>query len=90
MAFELTGQIERHLRDDQIAWLTTVTPTGRPAPRPVWFVWDGTHINIYSEPNVAKLRHIAANNQVSLHFNSAMREITDLIDNAAMTQALAE
>jgi PPOX class probable F420-dependent enzyme len=70
MAFELTGQIERHLRDDQIVWLTTVTPTGRPAPRPVWFVWDGTHIIIYSEPNMAKLRHIAANDQVSLNFNS--------------------
>jgi PPOX class probable F420-dependent enzyme len=69
MAFELTGQIERHLRDDKIVWLTTVTPAGRPAPRPVWFVWDGEHITIYSEPNVAKLRHIAGNDQVSLHFN---------------------
>jgi PPOX class probable F420-dependent enzyme len=70
MAFELTGQIENHLLNDKIVWLTTVTPTGRPAPRPVWFLWDGTAFIIYSLPNGAKLKHIAANDQVSLHFNS--------------------
>lgn len=70
MAFELTGQIEKHLVNDQIVWLTTVTPTGRPAPRPVWFIWDGTTVTIYSMPSGAKLKHIAVNDQVSLHFNS--------------------
>jgi PPOX class probable F420-dependent enzyme len=70
MAFELTEPIERHLTSDLIAWLTTVTPTGRPAPRPVWFVWDGAAIIIYSLNNGAKLRHIQANHQVAVHFNS--------------------
>ena len=69
MAFELTGQVQGHLDNDQIVWLTTVSPSGRPAPRPVWFVWDGTAVIIYSQPDGAKLRHIAANDQVSLHFN---------------------
>jgi PPOX class probable F420-dependent enzyme len=69
MAFELTTQIEKHLTNDRIVWLTTVTPSGRPAPRPVWFKWDGTAVIIYSQPPGAKLKHIAANDQVSLHFN---------------------
>ena len=69
MAFELTGQVEKHLVSDQIVWLTTVTPSGRPAPRPVWFIWDGASVTIYSLPDGAKLRHIAANDEVSLHFN---------------------
>jgi PPOX class probable F420-dependent enzyme len=69
MAFELTEQIEKHLANDKIVWLTTVTPTGRPAPRPVWFVWDGTAVVIYSQQDVAKLKHIAGNDQVSLNFN---------------------
>jgi PPOX class probable F420-dependent enzyme len=69
MAFELTGQIEKHLSSDQIVWLTTVTPSGRPAPRPVWFIWDGTTVIIYSLPDGAKIKHIAANGQVSLNFN---------------------
>jgi PPOX class probable F420-dependent enzyme len=70
MAFDLTGQIEERLVNDKIVWLTTVTPSGRPAPRPVWFMWDGTAVIIYSLPNGAKIKHIAANDQISLHFNS--------------------
>ncbi|HEX7164024.1 MAG TPA: TIGR03667 family PPOX class F420-dependent oxidoreductase [Trebonia sp.] len=69
MAFELTRQIENHLVNDHIVWLTTVTPTGRPAPRPVWFFWDGTTVVVYSQPDGAKLKHIAANDHVSLNFN---------------------
>ena len=48
MGFELTEQIERHLIGDQIAWFTTVSPSGWPSPRPVWFVWDGQALWIYS------------------------------------------
>jgi PPOX class probable F420-dependent enzyme len=70
MAFELTEQIERHLISDQIAWLTTVTPSGRPAPRPVWFVWDGSVITVYGLNGGAKQRHIAANDKVSVNFDS--------------------
>src|SRR5271167_1224684 len=70
MGFELTEQIERHLINDQIAWLTTVTPSGWPAPRPVGFVWDGSAITIYSLNSGAKQRHIAANDKVTLNFDS--------------------
>jgi PPOX class probable F420-dependent enzyme len=71
MAFELTEHTERRLTGDLIAWLTTVTPAGRPAPRPVWFVWDGAAIIIYSLNHGAKLRHIEVNDQVTVHFNSS-------------------
>jgi len=70
MGFELTEQIERHLIGDQIAWLTTVTPAGWPAPRPVWFVWDGSAITVYAMNGGAKQRHIAAHDQVSVHFDA--------------------
>jgi PPOX class probable F420-dependent enzyme len=70
MGFQLTDQIERHLTSDTIAWLTTVTPTGWPAPRPVWFVWDGSAITIYSQNDGAKLRHLEVNDRVAVHFNS--------------------
>jgi PPOX class probable F420-dependent enzyme len=70
MGFELTEQIERHLISDQLAWLTTVTPSGRPAPRPVWFVWNGSAITVYGLNGAAKQRHIAANDKVSVHFDS--------------------
>jgi PPOX class probable F420-dependent enzyme len=70
MAFELTEQVERRLTGDQVAWLTTVTPDGKPAPRPVWFVWDGTAIIIYSMNGAARLSYIERNPQVTVHFNS--------------------
>jgi len=86
MAFEMTEQVRRHLTDDTLVWLTTVSPKGRPAPRLVWFMWTGagavrrepgTHPGltetaclIYSQPEAAKLRHIAQNDRVTLNFNS--------------------
>src|SRR5262249_17977209 len=69
MTFELTEHVERRLTQDEIAWLSTVTPQGRPAPRPAWFVWDGSAIIIYSLNNPARLRNIERNPQVTLHFN---------------------
>lgn len=56
--------------DDHIAWLTTVTRTGKPAPRPVWFVFDGETFFVFSQPGTRKLEHIEANPAVTLHFNS--------------------
>lgn len=42
MTFEMTDQVLHRLTDDTLVWLTTVTPSGRPAPRLVWFMWlDG-------------------------------------------------
>jgi PPOX class probable F420-dependent enzyme len=70
MAFELTEQVQRRLTTDEVAWLTTVTPDGKPAPRPVWFVWDGEAIVIYSMNGAARLRYIEHNPQVTVHFNS--------------------
>lgn len=70
MAFTLTEQIERHLIQDQIVWLTTVSPTGWPAPNAVWFVWDGREVTIYSKNDGAKLRHIKASDKVALSFDS--------------------
>ncbi len=70
MPLELTDHIERRLVEDTIAWLTTVSPKGRPSPRLVWFLWTGDSCVIYTQPGAAKLTHIAANDQVSIHFNS--------------------
>ena len=60
----------RRLREDVLAWLTTVDRRGTPQPIPVWFLWDGaTSILVYSRPDKPKLRNIAANPRVSLHLD---------------------
>jgi PPOX class probable F420-dependent enzyme len=70
MTFELTEQVKRRLTTDEVAWLTTVTPSGKPAPRPVWFVWDGAAIIIYSMNGAARLKNIERDPQVTVHFDS--------------------
>jgi PPOX class probable F420-dependent enzyme len=58
----------RHLRDEIVVWLTTVSPRGAPLPMPVWFVWDGDRsVRIYSQPG-ARVRNLEANARVSLNF----------------------
>jgi PPOX class probable F420-dependent enzyme len=85
VTFELTDQIKRHLLDDRVVWLTTVSPTGRPMPRPVWFFWDGSHILIYSLNTAARLANIRANANVSVHFNSTV-EGEDAVELSAVAE----
>ena len=66
---EFGGRVTRRLNEDGIIWLTTVRASGLPEPSPVWFLWDGSTVLIYSQPNTVKLMDIAANSLVSLNFN---------------------
>ena len=60
--------VEARLRANLMAWLTTVSPTGKPESVPVWFLLreEDETVLIYSEPGKPKLRHIANNPQVAL------------------------
>ena len=65
----LGALVARHLREDRVAWLTTVTPGGSPLPAPVWFWWDGNDgVFVFSLPDTARTRNIEANPKVSLNF----------------------
>lgn len=66
---EFGARVERRLRQETILWLTTVSPTAAPQPSPVWFLWDGATLLIYSRPDTPKLRNIARHPTVSLHFD---------------------
>lgn len=58
-----------HLRDDPVAWLTTVGAKGAPVPNPVWFLWDGgDSLLVYTLADSDRLRHLAANPLVSVNF----------------------
>ncbi|MBE2314655.1 TIGR03667 family PPOX class F420-dependent oxidoreductase [Solirubrobacter sp. CPCC 204708] len=59
----------RHLREDEVVWLTTVTPGGQPVPNPVWFLWDGaTNVRLYTLPKSLRVKTIESNPRVSLNF----------------------
>ncbi len=67
---EFGARAARRLDDEQVIWLTTVGADGAPQPSPVWFLWDGDTVLIYSQPDTPKVRNIARSSPVSLAFNA--------------------
>ena len=64
-------ELARHrVQTFEIAWLTTVTGRGAPAPNPVWFLPDGEHLVVFVQPHSAKARNIAVRPLVTLHFET--------------------
>lgn len=70
---ETGGRAERRLREEGVAWLTTVRADGQPQSVPVWFLWDGESFLIYSQPDRQKLRNIERSPRVGLNLNSNAR-----------------
>jgi PPOX class probable F420-dependent enzyme len=65
---EFGARVARHLREEIVVWMTTVTPAGGPVPMPVWFLWDGGEaVRVYSRRS-PRVRNIQANPHVSLNF----------------------
>jgi PPOX class probable F420-dependent enzyme len=65
---EFGARTARHLREEIVVWLTTVSPRRAPLPMPVWFSWDGVDsVRVYSQRG-ARVRNIEANPHVTLNF----------------------
>ena len=58
---------EARLRREKIAWLTTVRRDGQPQSSPVWFLWRGGELVVYSKPTTQKVRNLRANPKVAIH-----------------------
>ena len=67
---EAGSRADRRLREEEVAWLTTVRSDGQPQSVPIWFLWDGETFLIYSHPGRQKLKNIARNPRVGLNLNS--------------------
>ena len=74
----LGKRIVERLETEKMIWLTTVDPGGTPQPNPVWFLWDGTTLLVYSHNKAARLRNLRTNPRVSLNFDSANRGESDV------------
>ena len=66
---EFGARVARHLREEIVVWLTTVTPAGSPLPMPVWFLWDGAESIVMYSLNGARVRNLEANPHVALNFS---------------------
>lgn len=82
------AHVAQRLRDELMAWLTTVSPRGAPITIPIWFLWQGgDSLLVYSQPNTAKLRNIAANPRICAHLNDegAGQDIVIMIGTAELS-----
>jgi PPOX class probable F420-dependent enzyme len=68
-ATEFGARVARRLREEVVAWFTVVDAAGTPQPAPVWFLWDGESVLIYSHGQAKRLEHLAAHPRVSFHFD---------------------
>jgi PPOX class probable F420-dependent enzyme len=64
------ARADRRLRSELVLWLTTVRADGQPQASPVWFLWDGETLLIFSQPSAQKLRNLAANPRVAVHVDT--------------------
>lgn len=78
---EKGAKVDARLREELVAWLVTVARDGTPVPTPVWFLWDGDSVLVYSQRDKPKQRHIAANPRVAI----AMRTDVDGDDLVVLT-----
>ena len=67
------AHIDERLRTNRILWLGSVRPDGRPHLVYVFFLWDGKHILIFSQPASQKVRNVRHN----LHVTLALDETRD-------------
>jgi PPOX class probable F420-dependent enzyme len=64
---EFGKKVNHRLQDEEVIWLTTVTPAGVAQPNPVWFYWDGETIIVYSQPGSYRISNIKHNPKVTLN-----------------------
>ena len=61
--------VASRLDEELVAWMTTVTPKGRPQTSPVWFLREGDDLLMYSLDS-ARARNVARNPHVAINLNS--------------------
>jgi PPOX class probable F420-dependent enzyme len=66
----LGAWVRERLRDEPIAWLTTVDSRGVAQPNPAWFLWDGESILVYNLATAHRLVHVRRRPHVTLHLDS--------------------
>jgi len=60
-------RLEREL----IGWLTTINPDGQPQSSPIWFLWQGGKVVVYSHIRAPRNANVEANPRVAFNLDTA-------------------
>lgn len=52
------------LEHQDVIWLSSTCPDGRPHVMPMWFVWDGDAITVFSKPHAQKVQNVRFDHRV--------------------------
>ena len=69
-ATEGGAKVLRRLETELMAWMTTINPDGQPQSSPVWFVWRGADVLVYSHVRAPRNANVEANPLVSFNLNT--------------------
>ena len=74
MSFTIPGtafgdRVRRRLETEIVGWLTTVDADGTPRPSPIWFLWEGETMLIYSKDGTSRTRNLARNPACAFNFD---------------------
>jgi len=58
------------LAAELIGWLTTINPDGQPQSSPIWFLWAGDEILIYSGKRAPRNDNVAERQRVAFNLNT--------------------
>jgi PPOX class probable F420-dependent enzyme len=89
-------QAATRLRDNIIVWFTSVRPDGHPHSVPVWFLWDGTTILVFSKPKNQKIVNLRHNPNVLLALDDTkegdevviVEGTAELVDDTSLSAAV--
>lgn len=84
-------RVARRLREERVAWFTTVDRNGTPQPNPVWFLWDGAdELLVYNRADARRLAHIAERPEVAVNLDGNGRggDIVVLLGSARRDDAV--
>ena len=62
----------RRLDTELVAWLTTVNPDGQPQASPIWFLWDGQELLLYSMTRAPRNGNIEDRPLVAFNLESGL------------------
>jgi PPOX class probable F420-dependent enzyme len=67
-----------------VVWVGSVRPDGTPHVVPIWFVWDGETILVFSKPHAQKVRNVQTNPRVMVAVGEPSRDFdVELIEAVA-------
>jgi PPOX class probable F420-dependent enzyme len=58
------------LAAEVIGWMTSVNADGQPQSSPLWFLWTGDEIFVYSQTTAPRLANITANLKVAFNLHT--------------------